>query len=319
MTKGPYDVMDLKALRCFWATAKQGSLTRAGIELGISEAAISQRLKALEGYLGTKLYESRGGRIRLTPAGERTMEMAIGLFDQLDQFESAISDEQAIGTITLSTYEPVLRYLLPDIAQQFSKDHPLAHLRLLSPALAETVKLVRMNEVDLGIVPERRLPKEVAFYSWKTYKSYLLLPKGHPLTRRGLPAIEDLLNESTLMRYPLTMPALEDTKDSRVADALRERGLPYNVGLEVGTIESVKNYVARGLGIGVVTGICLTDGDSNIFDIIEIPDELGGGTTYGVILRKDKHISAVLAGLLSIIGISVPQTASPSDPSNGND
>ena len=47
-----YRVMDLKALRCFWAMAKHGSLTRAGIELGISEPAISKRTKALEVYLG---------------------------------------------------------------------------------------------------------------------------------------------------------------------------------------------------------------------------------------------------------------------------
>ncbi len=52
MTRDAYDVMDLKALRCFWATAQRGSLTQAGVDLGISEAAVSQRLKALERHLG---------------------------------------------------------------------------------------------------------------------------------------------------------------------------------------------------------------------------------------------------------------------------
>ena len=69
MTTDAYDVMDLKALRCFWATARRGSLTQAGIDLGISEAAVSQRLKALERHLGVKLYESRGGRIYFTLGG----------------------------------------------------------------------------------------------------------------------------------------------------------------------------------------------------------------------------------------------------------
>jgi molybdenum-dependent DNA-binding transcriptional regulator ModE len=57
-----YDVMDLKALRCLWAVARLGSLTKAGIELGVSESAISQRLKALESHVGSKLYETPGGR-----------------------------------------------------------------------------------------------------------------------------------------------------------------------------------------------------------------------------------------------------------------
>ncbi len=52
---GPYDPMDLKALRCFDAMAKHGSLTRAGIELGISDAAVSQRIKSLENHLGVKI------------------------------------------------------------------------------------------------------------------------------------------------------------------------------------------------------------------------------------------------------------------------
>ncbi|OGA19304.1 MAG: hypothetical protein A3H32_04210 [Betaproteobacteria bacterium RIFCSPLOWO2_02_FULL_63_19] len=77
MAREPYEVMDLKALRCFFAMARQGSLTKAGIELGISEAAVSQRVKALETYLRVKLYEARGGRVRLTPAGERTMDLAV--------------------------------------------------------------------------------------------------------------------------------------------------------------------------------------------------------------------------------------------------
>ena len=58
MASDAYDVMDLKALRCFWATAKHASLTQAGIELGITEAAVSQRVRSLEKYLGSKLYEA---------------------------------------------------------------------------------------------------------------------------------------------------------------------------------------------------------------------------------------------------------------------
>jgi DNA-binding transcriptional LysR family regulator len=72
MDRDPYDVMDLKALKCFWATAKHLSLTKAGLGLGISEAAVSQRVKSREKRLGTKLYEARGGRVRLTSAGETT-------------------------------------------------------------------------------------------------------------------------------------------------------------------------------------------------------------------------------------------------------
>src|SRR5204863_125201 len=59
--KHSFDVLDLKSLRCFFSMAKHGSLTKAGIDLGISEPAVSQRVKSLEEELGAKLYEARGG------------------------------------------------------------------------------------------------------------------------------------------------------------------------------------------------------------------------------------------------------------------
>ena len=116
--------MDLKALRCFWAMAKHGSLTRGGIELGISEAAVSQRIKSLERYLGTKLYEARGGRVRLTRAGERTMERAVSLFDELTDLERTVADEEESAEITLATHDVILRYLLPDVVTRFTRAHP---------------------------------------------------------------------------------------------------------------------------------------------------------------------------------------------------
>ena len=76
--KDPYDVLDLKQLRCFYAVAKHTSFTRAGVELGISESAVSQRVKALEAFLNVKLYEARGGSVRLTPAGEREVPALTG-------------------------------------------------------------------------------------------------------------------------------------------------------------------------------------------------------------------------------------------------
>ena len=111
MAKDPYEVMDLKALRCFSAVAKHGSVTRAGIELGISESAVSQRVKALESDLGTKLYESRGGHLRLTPAGERTMTFAVSVFDEIEVFEDAMSSGEEAAEITLSANDSILRYL----------------------------------------------------------------------------------------------------------------------------------------------------------------------------------------------------------------
>jgi molybdate transport repressor ModE-like protein len=309
MSKEPYDPMDLKALRCFEAMAKHGSLTQASIDLGISDAAVSQRIKSLEKYLGVKLYEARGGKVRLTEAGRRTKDLAMRLFDELAEFEEAIGDEESRGTVVLSADAPLLHYHLPKIVDSFAREHRLARLRLFSRSPDETIELVRRNEADLGIVDKRPMPSELKFHPWRVFKSYILIPRGHPLARRRIPTIQDILNEETLPRYPLVITAIENWEQHRVRQRLERLGLPFNVALEVGNTETVKHYVARGHGIAAISGMCLTREDESIFHIIEIPEELEGETTYGVILREDKHMSPSLRGLLTLL--EVPNIGSP--------
>ena len=304
MAKDPYEVMDLKALRCFWATGRHNSLTKASVELGISEAAVSQRIKALEQYLGVKLYEARGGKVRITPAGQYTLDQAIRLFDELKEFEETVAEQDATGTLTLVSYEPVLLYLLPEIVKQFSDRYPMALLRLLSRPFKEALRLVQSNDADLGIVPEHRLSAELVFHPVRTYKAYLLIPKDHVLMRKGPPNIHALLTEKILRRYPLVVAETDDPNHDPIRRVLQKRGLPYQVSLEAGTFETLKHYVAQGHGLAVVSGLCLTEAESPALTAIQIPEELWTGTTYGVVLRGDKHLTQTLKHFLSLLGIS---------------
>ena len=285
-------------------------MTRAGINLGITDAAVSQRIRTLGEHLGVTLYEARGGRVRLTEAGERTKELAMRLFDELAEFEEAIGDEEARGTVVLSAEAPLQRYQLPDVVESYIGVHSRARLRLLSRTQAETIDLVRRNEADLGIVAERPIPSELNFHAWRVFKGYVLIPRGHPLARRGIPTMDDILNEETLLRYPQVVAEIEGEERNRVRERLEQLGLPYNVALEVGNIETVKYYVARGLGIAAVNGMCLSGEDESKFHMIEIPEPHENTVTYGVILREDKYISSSLRSLLDLL--EVPDVGSQS-------
>lgn len=296
-----FDVMDLKSLRCFSTMAKHGSLTKAGMELGITEVAVSQRVKALEHHLGVKLYESRGGRVRLTPAGERAVSLAASMFDEIDEFEQVVTRGEETGEIVLSSHDEVLGYLLPEIVEKFSSAHPLARLRLLARPVEETIRLVRANDVDLGMVPHRDLPKELEFHLVATYPAYLLTPKGHPLARRARTDFKGLLNEETVMQFPLVVAEVQ-LEGYVLGETFARHGLPLNIGIQVGTINTLKQYVARGLGIAVISGLCVTEEDRARLEIVPIPAELGGDSTYGVIMRKGKHRCRLLTDLLRLLG-----------------
>jgi DNA-binding transcriptional LysR family regulator len=297
-----YDVMDLKALRCFAAMAKHSSLTKAGMELGITDVAVSQRVKSLEHYLGVKLYESRGGRVRLTPAGERTVSLAVSTFDGIEEFEQVVTRGEETGEIVLSSHDAVLSYLLLEVVEKYSRAHPLARLRLLARSVDETLRSVRANEVDLGVIPDREVSTELDFHPIATYAAQLLTPKGHPLARRARVDFMSLVNAETLGQYPLIVTELQ-LDHYLLKGAFARHALPLNVSIEVSTFDTLKNYVARGLGIALISGLCVSEADSARLEAVPIPAELGGDTTYGVIMRKGKHRSRLLADLLRLLGV----------------
>jgi DNA-binding transcriptional LysR family regulator len=294
-TRDSYDTLDLKQLKCFWATASLGSLTRAGLELGISESAVVQRVRALEADLGHKLYEARGGRIRLTAAGERVLDMAITLFDEIDDFRRSLETHAPVEPLRLAATEPCLLYLLPEAIARFVRAYPDVPLEVLSRNPPGIVDLVERSEVDLGVMSYEPVPSSLIFRPWQERPGYLIMPNDHPFTQIESPTIHDVL------RYPLVVAEPDVGTLERVRETVGELGLDYRIALEVGAYEMVKRYVAIGLGVGVVSGLCLTAADRSTFHAIEIPEEFDASTTYGVLTRRSKHASPSLNRLLASI------------------
>ena len=280
--------------------AKHRSFTRASVELDITEAAISQRVKKLEGYLGVKLYEARGGRVQLTPAGERTFDRATGTFDELELFERSIGRADESVEITLCTPDSVMRYLLPDVIDQFSHLHPLARLRVLARSGEQCAEAVRSNEADIAIIASGDFPDDLKLENIVEYPGYVILPKQHPLARLQPANFWPKIDESIVRQYPLII--LEGQRCGRpLREALANLGLPLVVQLEVGTIDTLKYLVHRGMGIAAVSGLCLTAEDFANLAIIEAPRDVGAESRYALALRHNKHQSLPLRTLIDLI------------------
>lgn len=300
MKRQAYDVMDLKALRCFYIMAQGKSISQASITLGISEAAVSQRIKSLERYLEVKLYESRGGRIRLTSAGERTFSLAISVFDEIDDFEYTLKQGEEAGEITLSASDSLLRYLLSKKIIEFRQDHPLVKLRLLSRPVEESLRMIHANIFDLGIIAKRTLPKELQFQEMVTCPSCLILPKKHPLTCQARSDIKSVLNKKVLMGYQLIIPDAQQ-EGFRLYEALTQLGIASMANLEVSSIDTLKHYVSQGVGISLISSLSITVEDKANLEVITLPTEFKGETTYGIVTRYDKPRCPLLTNFIGYL------------------
>jgi DNA-binding transcriptional LysR family regulator len=125
-------VTSLSALATFEAAARLGSFTRAGQELGVTQAAVSRQIKTLESDLGAALFVREHRRVDLTPAGATLAQAMSGAFGQIAEAIDTIRRPAQARVVTLgATLGFAHFWLLPRLAQ-FRAVHPKVQLRLVS-------------------------------------------------------------------------------------------------------------------------------------------------------------------------------------------
>ena len=123
--------LPLNALRAFEASARQLSFTRAGLELRVTQAAVSHQVKGLEESLGVRLFRRLPRGLALTDEGQALLPAIAASFDRirttLDRFEGGLRDVVTVGVV--GTF--AMGWLLPRLSA-FEKAHPDVDLRLLT-------------------------------------------------------------------------------------------------------------------------------------------------------------------------------------------
>ncbi|SEE53489.1 LysR family transcriptional regulator, regulator of gene expression of beta-lactamase [Rhizobiales bacterium GAS191] len=128
----PNSYLPLNALRAFEASARHLSFTRAGLELCVTQAAVSHQVKSLEENLGVRLFRRLPRGLALTDEGQALMPVLADTFGRiratLDMFENGhFREVVTIGTVTTFA----TGFLLPRL-QGFCDAHPYIDLRLLT-------------------------------------------------------------------------------------------------------------------------------------------------------------------------------------------
>ncbi len=137
----------LTAIRAFEAAARNENFTAAAAELGMTQAAVSYQVKALEERLGAPLFVRERGRARLTPLGARLLPPLSQAFDAVEAaFAANQAEDESLLTITTTTTfgNTWLAWRLGT----FQMDHPDLAVRLVTNN--ELVDL-RAGDADVGI------------------------------------------------------------------------------------------------------------------------------------------------------------------------
>lgn len=293
----PYKSDRLKPLRAFCQTARLGSVSRAAEALYVSQPAISLQLQALERELGVALLERSGRRLVPTREGQVLYELAVPLVEALDGLPAAFRREVGgldAGELTIAANSSTILYLLPKIVDLFRRQHPDVRLTLQDAITADGTDLLRADAVDLVVGSMVDVPADLDYAPVYRFEPILLTPPDHALARAKRLTLEEIA------RYGLILPPRRQVTYRLVDQVFQQARVPYTVALEVGGWEVIKQYVAMGMGISIVSAICLGPDDDARLATRSLA-EWFPSRSYGVVVRKGKLLSPQARAFVELI------------------
>lgn len=276
-----------KPLRAFCQVARLGSVSRAAEALFLSQPAVTLQLQALERDLGTVLFERVGRRLTLTGEGSALYELARPLVEGLDgldgEFRNRLKGLEG-GELHVAAGGTTLLHLLPTRVRAFRKAHPAVQLILHNVTAPDALTLLRADAVDLAVGSVPEVPSDLSYAPVYSFDPMLIMARNHPLAAKPSPRLEDL------SAHGLILPPKRLATGRLIDLVFQQRRIPYTVALEVGGWEIIKQYVAMGLGISIVTGLCLTEADHERLAVRNM-GEFFPPRSYGVVVRKGKFLT----------------------------
>jgi LysR family transcriptional regulator, regulator for metE and metH len=195
--------LDLKFLQLVIAIADEGSMSRAGRRLGLSQSALSHQLATLEARLGIEVFKRDGRTLRLTPLGERLLSRARLIVAQVESLESEISMRRPPRQeLRLTTQCFTCYHWLPTLLDRFERCHSGVAVSLVVESTRHALAALDADAVDLAITTE---PREDSRYERQlVFEDELMiaLSPRHLLATRACIDFSDLGAERLLIHPP---------------------------------------------------------------------------------------------------------------------
>jgi LysR family cys regulon transcriptional activator len=295
----------LKQMRAFCQVVRSGSITKAAERLFLSQPSVTLQIQALERELGVTLFERRGPNLKLTPNGETLYALAGPLVDGMDRLEENFAAHHGLlesGELNIGAGESTILYILPEAVRRFVTAYPRIQLRLHNVTGRDGLKMLRADEIDFAVGSMLDVPDDITYQPVATFDPVLITPLGHPLSLLPDVTLEDISH------YGLILPPSHLSTWRIVKYVFQQHNLTFTVTMEAGGWEVIKKYVELGMGISIVTDICLTGQEK----LVRIPlNQYFPQRGYGLVLRKGRFLSPQARRFVEILSEVYGQASVP--------
>ncbi|MCK1820825.1 LysR family transcriptional regulator [Streptomyces sp. XM83C] len=247
-------MIEARHLRVLRAVAATGSFSAAGRELGCTQPAVSQQMKALEASVGTPLLVRSGREMRLTQAGEALVRHAAGILAGLTAAEEEVAAIAGLraGRVRLVSFPSGSSTLVPAALAALRAAHPGTRVSLEEAEPPQSVDKLRAGDCDIALA--FRYEGAAVSDEWDDLvvrpllrdPLIALVPERHPLARSadGSVAIGALAGESWIAGCPRCR--------GQLVEVCEAAGFTPRIDFATDDYPAVAGLVGAGLGVAVL-------------------------------------------------------------------
>jgi len=280
--------MNHAQLRAFHAVATEGSFTKAAEALRVSQPAVTIQVKALEEAYGVLLVHRRGHRVMLTDLGARLLDVTrrvFGLMEEADELLSAARELRS-GHLRVGADGPF--FVMPLLAA-FIARYPGVRVTVAMGNSQSVLADLLEYRADVAVLARVGGDKRFHAVPFSRQPVVVFVPHDHPWAGR------DAIRLAELDSQPMVLREVGSTTRRIFEAALGRAGVRPRVVLEIGSREALREAVAAGLGIGVVSRAEL--GGDERFATLAVADARLESDEFVVCLKERRNLRTVQAFL----------------------
>ena len=235
-----------------WLTVldQQGSYTAAAARLGVSKAAMSQRIAELERLAGVALVQRTTRSVRLTEAGQRLADQARPAFDQIAQSVAQVRDLAGAprGLVRLTAPVALARQQLVPLLAEFLRQHPEVRIEL---NVSDRLVSLATEGFDLAIRHTAHPPDTHVAWTLCPTRSMLVASRAY-LRRHGAPQHPTELTTHNCLHYPRSQDNPAWTLEPRGPEGGERVTVQVRGSLAANNSEALRDAALAGLGIALL-------------------------------------------------------------------
>ena len=190
--------LEVRHLSLVQAVAKEGSISRAGVQLNLTQSALSHQLRVIEGRLGVRLFQRHNKRMTLSKPGTRLLQSADQILEELKRVEEDVKRiaTNKEGLLRICTQCYTAYHWLPSVLKVFNRKFPNVDVQIVPEATTRPFEYLVEHKLDLAIVPETIRERKILFEPLFQDHLVVIMHPDNPLAEKRHVNAQDFADQN---------------------------------------------------------------------------------------------------------------------------